>query len=147
MTPSPLSWFKRPDPTKGPRETLRWVRRWEIASGVVAAAIGLAFWNSGPWSWFFLGIGLFTLSPWPGPGAALRRLDRKANTAVADPQRGRERARRFARLAVPIYALFGAGMGYLIGGWQAAVFIGGLMGASAAFGAWRVLRRSRSGNT
>ena len=44
---------------------------------------------------------------------------------------------------VPVYAIFGAGMGYVMGGAGVAIFTGIVVGLAAAAGAWFFLRSER----
>lgn len=132
----------RPPPVSaGPRATLRWVRRGEIAGGIASIVAGAALWDSGWVHWLLLGVGLFGLSPWPGAAAILRRAERHPEVLNHDPERGRARVRRTAPVLVSVCALAGAGVGYLVDGWPAALFMGGLMAASGALGALLALRR------
>lgn len=124
-----------------PKETLRWVRRVELVSGIAAIALGLALWTMGWWHWVLLAVGLVGLSPWPGPRAILRRAERKPGVLVSDPIRRRARGRRATRVVVPLYFLTGAVAGYILDGWAAAVYMGLLMGAGPVLGAWSYRRR------
>ena len=132
-----------PSADTDPRETLAWVRRWELVGGIGAIALGLALWGEGWWHWLLIGVGLLSLSPWPGPAAILRRAERKPTILVADPDRRRARARRVTAIQVPALVVIGALVGYLVDGWDAAVTMGALMGVGAALGAWWVLRGAK----
>lgn len=134
----------QPPPDGEPLETFRWVRRWEIVAGIANLAFGLAFWNHGWWSWLFIGIGLFSLLPWPGAGALVRKAERDPSAFVSDPETRERRGRRAAFILVPMYTAGGVAVGYVAGGWPAAIFVGLLVGFSASFGAWRSARRYRS---
>jgi hypothetical protein len=137
------SLIRPPTADTDPRETLAWVRRWEIASGIGAIVLGLALWNEGWWHWLLIGVGLLSLSPWLGAAAILRRAERKPEILVADPDRRRARARRLAPIQVPVLVLVGALVGYLVDGWAAAATMGALMGAGAALGVWWGLRATK----
>jgi F0F1-type ATP synthase assembly protein I len=63
---------------------------------------------------------------------------------ITDPERRRARARRVLLVLVPAYVVIGAGVGYLIDGWLAALATGLLIGVSAGLGGWLVIRRERS---
>lgn len=133
-----------PEPEADPKEILRSVRRLEVVSGIAALLLALIPWNEGWWRWVLLGVGVFALSPWPGPAAILRRAERKPEILVTDPDRRRVRGRRIAMALVPLYSLTGAVVGYLVDGWPAAIFMGTLMGAGAALGAWSYVRRTKT---
>jgi len=133
--------MRMPTSSTDPREALAWVRRMEILTGLVALAAGVVLWGEGWWHWILIGTGLLGLSPWPGARAILRRAERKPGVLVDDAGRRRARGRRAVLAQVPIYAVVGVVLGLLIGGVGAAIVIGGLMGASAALGAWVFLRR------
>jgi MFS family permease len=115
---------------------MRWVRRIEILSGVVSIAAALALWSEGAWHWVLLGSGLLALSPWPGPGALVRKAEQKPEILNSDRERGRRRARTFFKILVPSQSLLVGLFGYLTLGVGGAVFMV-LMGLlSAAFGFW-----------
>lgn len=134
------SLVRPPAPETDPGESLRWVRRWEVVSGIGAIALGLALWNVGWWHWLLIGVGLFSLAPWPGTQAILRRAERKPGVLVTDPDRRRARARRVVAIQSPILVAAAALAGYVLGGWGAAITIGALIGAGTALGAWLMLR-------
>ena len=136
-----LSGWMPPTAATDPRETLRWVRRMELVSGGAAIIAGLALWNDGWWHWVLIGVGLLGFSPWPGARAILRRADRKPGVLVSDPERRRCRGRRVALVQVPLYAISGFVIGYLVDGLGAAIFMGLALGLTAAFAAWLSLRR------
>ena len=133
-----------PGPDAGARATLRWVRRLEIATGLGALALALALWGDGWVPWLLLGAGILGLSPWPGAAAILRKAERTPEILVTYPQRGRQRARRALALLLPAYTAAGAVVGYLAGGWPAALVTGALVGAGGALGAWWSLRRLKA---
>jgi 4-hydroxybenzoate polyprenyltransferase len=136
-----MSGLVPPNSASEPREILRWVRRVEIVTGLAAVVAGIALWNAGWFHWLLIGVGLLGLSPWPGAQAILRRADRKPGVLVTDPERRRTRGRRAAQIQVPLYAIAGLVIGYLVGGLGVALFMGVVMGFSAALGAWLVMRR------
>jgi hypothetical protein len=136
-----MSGWVPPTSSSEPREILRWVRRMEIVSGLAAIVAGIALWNAGWVHWLLVGVGLLSLSPWPGPQAILRRAERRPGVLVTDPERRRTRGRRAAQILVPVYATIGFGAGYLVDGLGAALFMGIAVGLSAALGAWLVVRR------
>jgi hypothetical protein len=135
-----MSGWVPPTSASDPREILRWVRRTEIVSGLAAVVAGIALWNAGWYHWLLIGVGLLTLSPWPGPRAILRRAERKPGVLVTDPERRRTRGRRAVQVLVPVYATVGFVAGYLVDGLGAAIFMGIAMGLSAALGAWVFVR-------
>jgi hypothetical protein len=136
-----LRWlFRPPSAATDPHETLRWVRSWEIVSGIAAIAFGLALWNGGWWHWLLIGVGLVGVAPWPGAQAILRRAERKPEILISDPDRRAARARRVVAIQAPILVAAGALLGYVVDGWAAAITMGAFMGVSAALGAWWVLR-------
>jgi len=135
-----LSGWTPPAAASDPREILRWVRRVELASGVGAIVAGLVLWNAGWVHWLLIGVGLLGLSPWPGARAILRRAGRKPDVLITDPERRRRRGHRFAIVQVPLYAIGGSAIGYVVDGVGAAIFMGAAMGLSAALGAWWFVR-------
>jgi hypothetical protein len=137
-----LRLLRPPAPDADPRESLLWVRRMEIASGVICLIVA-GVWADGWWRWLLVGLGLLGLSPWLGARSILRRAERKPGVLVTDPDRRRVRARRTVLILVPVYVLVGGVVGYLVDGWPAAGTMGGLMGVGAALGAWWVVRRYR----
>ncbi len=143
MASVPL-WQLPPPAGADPRETLRWVRRYEVISGLAALVLGLVLWNEGWWHWLLIGVGLLGMSPWPGAQAILRKAERKPNVLITDPDRRRARGRRAALVQIPLYLVGGAVLGYQLDGWPAAIFMGALMGAGAGLGAWRSLRREKT---
>jgi hypothetical protein len=134
--------MRMPTAATDPREALAWVRRMEIVCGVCSLAAGVVLWNDGWRHWLLIATGLIGLSPWPGARAILRRADRRPGVLVDDPARRRARGRRAVLAQVPAYAVVGLLVGLVTGGgWSAAIVLAGLMGASAALGAWVFLRR------
>jgi hypothetical protein len=132
-----------PTSSADPRAALRWVRHLEIVTGLLVIAAGVLS-DTGWWRWLLIGVGLFSLSPWPGAAAILRRAQRRPEVLITDPERRRARARRVLLVLVPAYVVIGAGVGYLIDGWLAALATGLLIGVSAGLGGWLVIRRERS---
>ena len=137
------SWFLPPPSGDEPKATFRWIRNWEIISGVVLIALGIGYWGEAWWSWAMLGMGVLSLLPWPGAGALLRKAERQPEAFITDPQRRRERARRVGFVMVPLYMIFGAVIGYVMDGWPAAAFISVLLGIGGVLGAWWTARRER----
>jgi hypothetical protein len=78
-----------------PIATLHWVRRAEVAAGILAFPIAVAFRDT-PWlRWTMLALGLLSLSPWPGAAAIIRRHERTGQpTTTLSPEQRRTRARR-----------------------------------------------------
>ena len=113
----------------------------ELVTGLGAIGAGVALWGAGWVHWVLIGVGLLGLSPWPGAHAILRRAERKPGVLVSDADRRRDRGRRAAQIQVPIYAIAGFVIGYLVDGLGAAIFMGAAMGFSAALGAWLFTRR------
>lgn len=138
--PDPVSYRRFPGPDTPPGETLRWVRRWELITGLACVVLGLALWGYGWWHWALLGVGVIGVSPWPGSAAILRRAEHDPTVLVTDPDRRRARARRATLFTVPAYALPGAVAGYVVGGWAVAVIAAVGMGLSAVVGAQLYLR-------
>jgi hypothetical protein len=136
-----LSTWMPPTAASDPREILRWVRRVELATGLGAIVAGLVLWNAGWFHWVLIGVGLLGLSPWPGARAILRRADRRPGVLISDPERRRHRGRRAAQVQVPLYAISGFVIGYVVDGLGAAIFMGVAMGLSAVAGAWLIVRR------
>jgi len=120
---------------------MQWVRRWEVLSGLGSIAVALAFWDSSWWQWGLLAVGLLAVSPWGGAATILRKAERDPSVLIADPERRRARARRFAFIAGPAYAVVGAVVGYVIDGWGLAIFVAACSGLAAAAGAWWNLNR------
>ena len=133
-----------PGPETDPRETLRWVRRWEIVSGIGALLLAVPLWDDGWWRWALLASGVAGLSPWPGARMILRRDERDPDVLVWDPDRRRMRARRVALTQVAVNVVVGGLVGYLMDGWLAAIFIAGFAGAIAAVVGWLLIRRERA---
>jgi hypothetical protein len=126
--------LKPPTPDTDPREVLRWIRRTEIVSGVVAIALGVAFWGEGWWHWALIGIGVLMVLPLVGAAPLLRRADRNPGVLVSDPDRRRERGRRAMLIIAPAIVVIGVVYGYLLDGWTGAAVVGGLFGVGAALG-------------
>jgi len=75
-----------------------------------------------------------------GPGAIVRRAQRKPEVLSSDPERGRRRARTFFKVLVPSQSVILGLMGYFTLGLGGAVFMV-LMGlVSAGFGFWMYLK-------
>ena len=126
------------------RETFRWIRRCEIFGGIYAIAIGLALWNAGWWHWIPIGLGLYGIAPLGGATSLVRKAERDPGVFVTDPERQRRRANRFLLLVMPFYVIFGAVIGFLLGGLGAAIFIGLLMAVGGAVGVVVARRRMRA---
>lgn len=122
------------------RETLQWVRRVEIGMGVAGLIAAATTWSGQWWSWLLFAVSLLSLSPWPGVGGILRKAETRPEILIEDPERRRERGRRFLRYFVPFYVVTFTVVGYLlfgIGG--AVVFL--VMGAlGAGLGAWMLAK-------
>jgi hypothetical protein len=61
---------------------------------------------------------------------------------VSDPERRRERFRRVVVVMAAAYTVAGFVIGALIGGWPAAVYVGGLMALGALLSAIWMRRRA-----
>lgn len=138
------SWLTPPTPEADPKETLRWVRKFEVIGGVALVVGGLTLWDEGWVHWALIGLGLLSLSPWPGAQRILRKAEREPDVLVTDPDRRRARARRVAMVQIPLSLLTGTVLGYLLDGWPAAAVMGALMGGGAALGAWWFVRREKT---
>jgi hypothetical protein len=135
---------RRPD--AGPRETLLWVRRVEVAGGLAAFAVAAAVWSDAWWDWLLIAAGIIGLSPWPGARVILRRADRHPDVLVTDPQRRAERGRRVARamiVMVPLYAVVGFIVGLIASCLGVAIAMAVLMGFSALAGVLLFRRREQ----
>ena len=139
----PLLSLRPPGPEADPRETLRWMRRFEVVGGVLCLALAVVLWDEGWVRWVLIAMGVSSLSPWPGARAILRRAERDPDVLVWDPEVRRRRARWYALIAVPVVTIAGAVAGYMSDGWSAAGFVGALAGASAGWGTWSVLRSDK----
>jgi hypothetical protein len=135
--------FRPPSAEADARETLEWVRRMEVVSGIGCIAFGLAYWGDGWWSWALLGVGVVAISRWGGARTILRKAERDPSVLIDDPEQRRVRGRRAVVAMVPLYALFGGVVGYLVEGWGMAAFMAALVGGAAALGAWWSIRRWR----
>ena len=136
-------WLTPPAAGTDPRATLGWVRRMEMASGIVSIVLGVVFWNEGWWSWALLAIGAVGVSPWGGAASLLRKADRDPTVFERDPERGRARARRVALILPPVYVAAAVLAGYLVEGLRAAVVMGVVVGVGAVLGSVLVRRRYR----
>lgn len=133
------SWFALP--TGGDvREELRWVRRMEITLGSVGLIAGAASWSGAWWSWLIIGGSLLSLSPWPGVGAILRKSESRPETLITDPERRKERGRRFLRYFLPIYVAIFAGGGYVLLGVDGAIFFFAIAVIGGGLGVWAVTK-------
>jgi hypothetical protein len=109
-----VRWLSRlaPPPASGdPRDTIRWVRRMEIAAGVARI---------------------------------LRRAERRPELLIGDPDRRKARGWRAVLILVPLQTVIAFVVGYLIDGWPAALFVGGIAGISALGGVWFYARWVRT---
>ena len=129
-----------PGPDTDPRETMEFVRRAEIISGVGCIALGLIFWSEGWWHWALIGIGVFTVLPWGGARTVLRMAEKDPDVLIWDPERRWARGRRAAIVLPPLAILIGGVAGYVMAGWGSAVVIAVLFGLGAGIGAWLTLR-------
>lgn len=136
-------WLAMPQPGADPRDTLLWVRRIEIACGVVGVIAGLTIWDIGWWHWLLVGLGVLLLMPWGGASTILRKADRGQAVFETDRERGLARAKRTMLVIVPLTTLGSFGAGYLADGWGTAIFLGVSMGATTAGSAWWSLWRER----
>ena len=132
--------LRAPGPDADPRETLAWVRRFELITGVANLGLAIFFWDHETVRWVLLGVGLLGLSPWPGAAAVLRKAERNPEILVTDPERRRLRARRIALVQVPLYVVAGGLVGYAIDGWSFAIVLALVMGACAGVVSVRMLR-------
>lgn len=124
-----------------PRDALAWVRRIELLSGGAVLLLGIALWAGGWWDWVLIGLGLLSLSPWPGARSILRRAQTRPEILNHDRDRGRVRARRFVVVWVPVSVLLASAIGYAYGQWLGAALNFVLVGLGAGLGAWWVFRR------
>lgn len=133
-----------PAPGAGPEEHLRWVRRVELHGGIFALGLAAVFWDEVVWRWLLIAAGVLSLSPWPGPQALLRKAERKPTVLLTDPQRRRARAKRVALILPPVYCDIVGGIGYVLDGWPAAIFMGALTGLGTSLACWWFLRREQA---
>lgn len=117
-------------------ETLRWVRRIEIGMGVLGLVAAARTWSGEWWSWLIVGASLVSLSPWPGPAAILRKAKSRPEILITDPERRKERGRRFLRYFVPVYVLVFAGIGYILLGPGGAIFFFAVAAVGGGLGTW-----------
>jgi hypothetical protein len=133
-----VRWLARlvPPPASGdPRDVIRWVRRMEIVAGVcliAAAALLDVAWAR----WALVACGLLSLSPWPGAARILRRAESRPGVLISDPERRQARGRRAVLSLVPLQIVIAFGVGYLIDGWPAAIFVGAVASVGALGGVW-----------
>jgi Flp pilus assembly protein TadB len=91
-----------------PIAVLRWVRRGELASAVLAVLAAVALWDTEWLRWTLLALALVGLSPWPGAAAIIRRHERTGRPPTTlSPEQRAARARR-GGLAVIAYILIGS---------------------------------------
>src|SRR3954469_3608692 len=125
-----------PPAAEGPLARMRWVRRMEICSALMSIIGALALWSMGAWHWVLLGAGVLGLSPWPGPGAIVRRAQTRPEILNYDVERGRRRSRAVLQVLVPLQSIAFGVVGYLTLGVGGAIFML-LMGlAAGALGVW-----------
>jgi hypothetical protein len=91
-----------------------------------------------------IGCGLLSLSLWPGAAAILRRAEREPGVAISDPGRRRARSRRTIWIFVAVQPAIAFGVGYLIDGWPAAIFVGALANIGVLGGVWFYRRWART---
>lgn len=121
-----------------------WVRRIEILTGCVAISLGVQSWSDGWVHWLLIGVGLMSLSPWPGVRQVLRRAERRPEVLRQNYEpEGARRARRVVILGAPVAAVIAAAIGYAYGRWLGAGIDFVLVGFSAGLGGWWSLRRFR----
>jgi hypothetical protein len=89
-------------------------------------------------------LGLLSLSPWPGAARILRRAERRPELLIGDPDRRKARGWRAVLILVPLQTVIPFVVGYLIDGWPAALFVGGIAGISALGGVWFYARWVRT---
>ena len=130
------SWFAIPARDAGPVERLRWVRRMEITSGVLAIVLAIRTWSTDWWTWLLLGSAAVMLSPWLGPAAILRRAEKHPEVLEHDPAAGRRRARRALKIMVPAFVAILTAVGYLTLGWGGAVFFFVMAVVGSVGGVW-----------
>jgi hypothetical protein len=131
-----------PGPDTDPRETLQWVRKWEVRTGVASIALGLVLWNEGWWHWVLIGIGVLGVLPLSGAQAILRKAEKNPDVLISDPARRRARARRVAIIQPPVYAVFVGAAGYVMDGWPFGIFMAAFGGVCALGASWWILRRT-----
>lgn len=137
------TWLMPPTPGAEPAETLRWVRRIEIVTGLLLIGLGVAFYD-GWWRWGLIAFGVLSLAPWPGAAAILRKADRKPDILISDPQRRRARGRQMLKIMVLVTFAFGVAYGYVIDGWTVAIITGVLAALCAGVGGRWALRREET---
>jgi hypothetical protein len=135
------AWVVPPPLSADPVETLRWTRRMELASGVLAIVIGVVSWSEGWWHWALIGTGLLGLSPWPGPAAILRRARTNPDVLIRDPERRRARGRRAGAIVAAVEVVVMSTVGYVAFGWSGAAVFAALSLASGALALWVLMRR------
>jgi hypothetical protein len=140
MTPS--SWLRPPAPEADPRESLRWVRKFEVVGGAGVLLLAVILRDQGALPWVLVVVSLLSFSPWPGAGAILRKAERRPEILASDPARRRARGLRTIQILVPAYAVGGFGVGFLAGGLTIALIVAAAMGAAAVLGGWWYLRGS-----
>ncbi len=108
----------------------------EITTSIALLAGAAVAWSNDWWSWLLLGLGLLGLSPWPGPGAILRKAETRPEILVSDPARRRRRGRQALTIMVPAQTAIFTGVGYVLLGWGGAVFFCVIALVSGALAAW-----------
>src|SRR3954468_13410398 len=131
------AWFVPPPSSGGPLARLRGARRVGFSGGGATLIGAATLWSEGgAVRWILLGCGLLALSPWPGPGAIVRRAETDPGRLIADPERRRARLRRTLAILVPAQIAVFAIIGFAMLGAGGAVFMAAFGGVSGALGAW-----------
>ncbi len=135
------SWFALPGHDAPPGERVAWARRMEITGGITAlAGADLAWSTAGWWKWVVLAAGLLALSPWPGPGAILRKARTRPEVLSSNPHRARRRGRRALKVMLPLEAVVFTAVGYALLGWAGAAFFVVIGLVAGGLGAWLYLK-------
>jgi hypothetical protein len=138
------AWIVPPTTATDPVETLRWTRRMEVVTGLLALVAGIATWSEGWWHWLLIGTGLLGLSPWPGPASILRKARTNPGVLVHDPERRRARGRRAIAIGTLAEAVVLSAVGYVTLGWGGAAALAAASLVAGALAAWLLLRRPRA---
>ena len=133
-----------PPPGSTPRQTFEWLRRMEIALGIAAIVAGLTIWDIGWWHWLLVAIGVLGVLPWGGIATILRKADRDPSVLIADPAWRQANAKRRLAIWAPLQTAAFFGVGYLLDGWGAAIFMGAISGISFVIATRWLLRREQA---
>jgi hypothetical protein len=121
---------------------MRWVRRVTLVSGVLALMSGgLQFALGRP----VLGGVLIVVSALGvlsdfSLRRVIRRMEERGPPTDEARERGKRRARRFLWIAVPSWVALGAGIGWVINGAPAAIFMAVMVSSSSGLGIWLTRR-------